>query len=118
VASKLYPSAPALSSDRSHGKSDSGSSSFCDTEAFGTEFTAGYVSINDRRALSMAKEKTRRLPVAKLPRSMSWAIEIEVSIDQFSLIDAIELITAGYRDRDRKGHLIEIFLDQDEFCAT
>jgi hypothetical protein len=27
-------------------------------------------------------------------------IEIEVSIDQFSLIDAIELITAGYRDRD------------------
>ena len=47
-------------------------------------------------------------------------IEIEVSIDQFSLIDAIELITAGYRDRDqdRKGHLIEIFLDQDEFCAT
>jgi hypothetical protein len=45
-------------------------------------------------------------------------IEIEVWIDQFSLIDAIELITAGYRDRDRKGHLIEIFLDQDEFCAT
>ena len=47
-------------------------------------------------------------------------IEIEVSIDQFSLIDAIELITAGYRDQDqdRKGHLIEIFLDQDKFCAT
>ncbi|KAK4012266.1 hypothetical protein OUZ56_021367 [Daphnia magna] len=22
------------------------------------------------------------------------------------------------RDRDRKGHMIEIFLDQDEFCAT
>jgi hypothetical protein len=36
---------------------------FCDTEAFGTEFTAGCVSINDRKALSMAKEKTRRLPV-------------------------------------------------------
>ena len=54
-----------------------------------------------------------------MPRSMEM-IEIEVSIDQFSLIDAIELITAGYRDRarDRKGHLIEIFLDQDEFCAT
>ena len=45
-------------------------------------------------------------------------IEIEVSIDQFSLIGAIELITAGYRDRDRNGHLIEIFLDQDEFCAN
>ena len=43
-------------------------------------------------------------------------IEIEVSIDQFSLIDAIELITAGYRHQ--KGHMIEIFLDQDEFCAT
>ena len=36
---------------------------FCDTEAFGTKFTAGCVPINDRRALSMAKEKTRRLPV-------------------------------------------------------
>ena len=47
-------------------------------------------------------------------------MEIEVSIDQFPLIDAIELITADYRDRyrDRKGRLIEIFLDQDEFCAT
>ena len=56
---------------------------------------------------------------AELPRSMEM-MEIEVSIDQFPLIDAIELITAGYRDRarDRKGHLIEIFLDQDEFCAT
>jgi hypothetical protein len=47
-------------------------------------------------------------------------MEIEVSIDQFPLIDAIELITAVYRDRDRdrKGPLIEIFLDKDEFCAT
>ena len=56
---------------------------------------------------------------AELPRSMEM-MEIEVSIDQFPLIDAIELITAGYRDRyrDRKGRLIEIFLDQDEFCAT
>ncbi len=24
----------------------------------------------------------------------------------------------SYRDRDRKGHMIEIFLDQDEFCVT
>jgi hypothetical protein len=56
---------------------------------------------------------------AELPRSMEM-IEIEVSIDQFPLIDAIELITAVYRDRDRdrKGPLIEIFLDKDEFCAT
>ncbi|KAK4017354.1 hypothetical protein OUZ56_032301 [Daphnia magna] len=56
---------------------------------------------------------------AELPRSMEM-IEIEGSIDQFSLIEVIELITAGYRDRDRdrKGHMIEIFLDQDEFCAT
>jgi hypothetical protein len=36
---------------------------FCDTEAFGTEFTAGCVSADDRRALAMAEEKTRRLPV-------------------------------------------------------
>jgi hypothetical protein len=45
-------------------------------------------------------------------------IEIEGSIDQFSLIEAIDLITASYRDRHRKGHMIEIFLDQDEFFAT
>ena len=45
-------------------------------------------------------------------------IVIERSIDQFTLIEAIELITASYRDLDRKGTMIEIFLDQDEFFAT
>jgi hypothetical protein len=52
---------------------------------------------------------------SELPRSLEM-IEIKGSIDQFSLIEKIELITAGYRHQ--KGHMIEIFLDQDEFCAT
>ncbi len=48
------------------------------------------------RCLKVMKPKTRVAATMEM-------IEIEVSIDQFSLIDAIELITAGYRDRDWKG---------------
>jgi hypothetical protein len=36
---------------------------FCDTETFGTEFQQGCLSPDNQRAITMAKEKTRRLAV-------------------------------------------------------